>query len=298
MGDTGAAEVPLPASLPLAATERWPEPKQEVEIESLARRVPAECFYVRFGQYENFFWFNTLMEDYGGDVGSMVTAHGYRAELRQRIQTQLAMEQGMLAELLGPQAVSDVAAIGLDTFTRDGAAMGLLFETRGPLFALDLARQRSEALQREAPHGATITQVQFGKHTVALLSTPDNRLRSYHAIDGSYHLVTNSSTLVRRFFEMASSRGSLGDSAEFQHARSVVPVSRGDTIFVYFSSAYFRNLLSPHYQVELRRRLRSGKRVPVAVTGVAGGPGGRSTGQVVIAAGRGRVVARRLCAAS
>ena len=33
--------------------------------------------------------------------------------------------------------------------------------------------------------------------------------------------------------------------------------SRDDTIFIYFSSAFFEGLLSPHYQVELERRMKS-----------------------------------------
>ena len=51
--------------------------------------------------------------------------------------------------------------------------------------------------------------------------------------------------------------GSLGESPEFRHARAAVPTSRDDTIFVYFSSAFFENLLSPQYQIELNRRLRA-----------------------------------------
>src|SRR5438105_1659824 len=36
-----------------------------------------------------------------------------------------------------------------------------------------------------------------------------------------------------------------------------MPLSRNDTVFVYFSSAFFEGLFSPQYQVELQRRMKS-----------------------------------------
>lgn len=51
--------------------------------------------------------------------------------------------------------------------------------------------------------------------------------------------------------------GSLGATDEFRHARSVMPTSREDTVFAYFSDAFFRNMASPHYWVEVRRRLQA-----------------------------------------
>ena len=122
----------------------------------MAMRVPHECFYVRFGQYSNHIWLNALLEDYGGDIRSMISARGVRLGVNQRVQDQLAMEQGILAELLGPQAIADVAMIGMDTFTREGAAIGVIFEAKNRLLEVDLARQRQEALYRERDNGSSL----------------------------------------------------------------------------------------------------------------------------------------------
>src|SRR5262249_8321277 len=72
-----------------------------------------------------------------------------------------------------------------------------------------------------------------------------------------YHLVTTSRAMVERFLETSDGGGSLGNSAEFRNARQSMPVSRQDTVFVYFSSAFFEGLFSPQYQVELERRTKS-----------------------------------------
>ena len=251
-----------PASLPRPTPPTWRQLTFEtlpddIAIEPMAMRVPHECFFVRFGQYTNYIWLNALMEDYGGDIRSMIAARGVRHSLSQRVQDQLAMEQGILAELLGPQAIADVAMIGMDTFTREGAALGVIFEAKNRLLELDLVRQRQEALFRERDNGSALTTVQIAGRDVSFLSTPDNGLRSFYVIDGAYQLVTNSRRIVERFIEVREGVGSLGASPEYRHARASVPTSREDTIFVYFSTAFFENLLSPQYQIELNRRLRA-----------------------------------------
>jgi len=44
------------------------------------------------------------------------------------------------------------------------------------------------------------------------------------------------------------------DTDEFKYARYNMPVDREDTIFVYASTRFLQNLLTPQYQIELRRR--------------------------------------------
>src|SRR5438105_15427851 len=36
-----------------------------------------------------------------------------------------------------------------------------------------------------------------------------------------------------------------------------MPLSRNDTVFVYFSSAFFEGLFSPQYSIELERRMKA-----------------------------------------
>jgi hypothetical protein len=49
----------------------------------------------------------------------------------------------------------------------------------------------------------------------------------------------------------------LAASPEFCHARTILPIGRQDTVFAYFSSAFLQGLISPQYQIELRRRLHA-----------------------------------------
>jgi hypothetical protein len=252
-----AANLPLPAEtnfLPPRLSSEVPA----VEVEPLAMHVPVEWFYVRFGKFSNYLWLNHFLQEYGGDISNMVTLRSYLAPLTQRVQDQLGLEPSALAEVLGDQVIADVALVGRDTFTREGAALGILFQARSnSLLRNDLMQQRQRAQRRFASRGATGQTLQIAGREVSLVSTPDNRLRSFYVSDGDFHLVTTSQAMVERFLTVDRGRGALGRSAEFRLARRALPLVRNDTVLVYFSSAFFEGLFSPQYQVELERRMKS-----------------------------------------
>jgi hypothetical protein len=257
-GDFGeVANLPLPAE---PAWTPWPQSAVDtgVEIEPLAMHVPQNWFYARFGRFSNYLWMNHLMDEYGGDISSMVSLRSYIAPMNKRLQNQLGLEQNVLGELLGDKVISDVALVGRDTFMREGAAMGILFQAINTrILQNDLAQQRDRALEKVREKGATSQTVQIAGRDVSFYSTPDNRLRSFYAVDGDFHLVTTSRAMVEEFFSASDGRSSLGNSSEFRAARQTAPLSRQDTVFVYFSSAFFQGLFNPQYQVELERRMKA-----------------------------------------
>ncbi|MFT7633902.1 MAG: hypothetical protein ACI87E_004961, partial [Mariniblastus sp.] len=104
--------------------------------------------------------------------------------------------------------------------------------------------------------GATIRTLDFKQDTIEFLSTPDNRYRSFYAVSGDCHLITTSLTIAQRFLEAGQGQGALADSPEYRFARLNMPLDRDDTIFVYLSTKFFQQLLTPQYQIELRRRNR------------------------------------------
>jgi hypothetical protein len=258
---SGQAAEPL-AQLPVPAELAWPELTPPFDpaavIDPIARRVPHECFYIRFGRFSNFLWLNKLLEEYGGDMGRLVMTRGFQQPLSQRLQDQLVLKQDALAELLGETVIADVALIGRDYFLQEGAAMGVLFQAKNSaLLANDFQGKRQAAFNREKANGATLETVRIAGREVSFLSTPDNRLRSFYAQDGDFHLITTSRNMVERFFATAKDGSSLGESAEFRYARTMQPLKADETVFIYASTAFLRGLVSPRYQVELRRRLQS-----------------------------------------
>ncbi len=255
------ASEPLPNSIETSPPEELNLP-EEIAVEALAAHVPEECFYVRFGNFSNYLWFRHAMDDYGGDLRNLISLRGVDYRINEKIEQQLVLRETALAELLGPRVIADVALVGQDMYLREGPAIGMLFQANNN-FALssDIRSQRAAALQKH--RDAKETTIDIDGHQVSFVSTPDNRIRSFYAVDGDFHFVTTSRTMMRRFFEAGAGTRALGGSAEFRLARSKMPLSRDDTVFAYLSAAFFENLVGPHYRIESQRRLRATAEIDV-----------------------------------
>ncbi|MBN2292192.1 MAG: hypothetical protein JXM70_07190, partial [Pirellulales bacterium] len=69
------ADLPLPNPIKWPPLE-FPAAAKDVKIESIAKRVPAECLYVRFGNYANFMWIQDTLKKWGGDISNLVSLRG------------------------------------------------------------------------------------------------------------------------------------------------------------------------------------------------------------------------------
>ena len=146
------ADQPLPAAIeppPLVV----PEADPKVAIESIAKHVPVECFYVRFGSFTNFLWLQDTLELWGGDLQNLMAQRGLDYEQSRHMQDQLILQQTQLSRMLGETVISDVAIIGDDLYFREGAAYGFLFEARNSLvlganFSADRAARLAAAASR------------------------------------------------------------------------------------------------------------------------------------------------------
>lgn len=238
---------------------------EDVEIEPIAFHVPEECFYVRLGSFENYLWLDELKNEFGGDLSRMVTRRGHNAKLEERALKQLAFRTSATSKQFGSQFVEDIAVIGRDLYLQEGAAIGVLIQAKNSFaISTSFVADRAAVLAAEKKNGATLKTVNIAGKNVSLLSTPDHHIRSFYATSGAYHLITSSRVIAQRFLECTQQKNSLGDSPEFLNARISLPLSRNDKIFAYFSSRFFGELLSPHYQIELYRRMQR-KNATIAV---------------------------------
>ena len=210
----GPADEPLPK--PLGVVETVAAKATDVKIEDIAAHVPEECFYIRFGNFPNYLWFSRLLTEYGGELRNLIAMRGVDYRLNRRQEQQLVLKESAMAEVLGPQVIADVAFVGQDMFLREGAAIGILFQARNNFgLSTDIRSQRT---QLQANKDATEVTVEIAEHKVWFVSTPDNRIRSFYAVDGDFHFVTTSQTMVRRFYDAGAGKGALGQSSEFRQA--------------------------------------------------------------------------------
>ncbi len=253
---------PAPANLPVPPAIQWtplivsglPE---EIEIEPIAQCIPEECFYLRFGTWQNQIWLQRLMEEFGGNLGRMIALRGFQYRMQSKFLNQLAIQSNEWDQLFGGNLIDDVAVIGSDTYFDDGSAVGVVLHAKSTdRLRSNLLSKRNKFVNENQALNASLAAVQVGNYTIELLSTPDNRYRSYYAVSGDCHLMTTSKRIAQRFMEAGDGIGSLGQSDEYRFARYNIPLKRDDTVFVYMSTRFLQNLLTPQYQIELRRRNR------------------------------------------
>ena len=249
-----AVDQPLPSAIHTPEPET-PAAPGDVRIEPIAQRVPSECLYVRFGSFSNFLWFQDTLAQWRGDLENLVASRGLDYDTSGHFQKQLAVETTTMARLLGGALVDDVAILGSDLFFREGGAYGLLFLARNSmLLGADFNRQRQDRVRN---NGCTESKIQIAGREVSYLSSPDGGTRSFYATDGDYHCITTSRWIVQRFLETGSGQKCLSRSKEFRYARSLMPLSRNDTVFAYLSSDFFANLVGPRYRIEGMRRMQA-----------------------------------------
>ncbi len=250
------ADQPLPVSVAAQPAE-YPEPAADVQIEAMAEHVPAECFYLRCGSFGNYQWFRHTLDDWGGDLRNLIAQRGMDFRINAKTERQIGMHESAVAGLLAPTLISDVAMIGQDPFFREGPAMGMIFQARNNfLLSRDFNGQRAATVAAEK--NCTDQTLEIAGHQVSLISTPDNAVRCFYAVDGDFHLLTTSRTLVRRFYEAGAGKNSLAKSRGFRNARTRLPLTRDDSVLIYLSEEFFSNLMSPQYHIELTRRLQAG----------------------------------------
>ena len=229
---------------------------KKVNVEPLSMRVPQECFYLRFGSFSTFLDARDFLDRWGMIFRSTLSSRSADYGMSKRIERQLALRETVLSRYFGSTVIKDVAIIGTDTFLREGAAIGVLFQAKqNTLLKNQLNSLRSDVLA-ENP-SVKESSITINGRTVSLLSSPGNEVRSFYVQDGDFHLVTTSMWIVQAFLATADASGkSLGSLQEFRYSRSQIDSSEKG-IFIYMSDPFFRNLVGPAYRVEMTRRAQS-----------------------------------------
>lgn len=263
LGEDPAPPQPPPAPPAWRELEVDPADLDGIEVEPLAAHVPEECFYIRFGNFLNYFWFRDLSTKWDGDLQNMVMRRAIKRLATNRIEQQLSLKESALSRILGPQFISDAALIGLDPYLQQGAAIGILVQARNSsLVAQDFMRQRRASLQTFPD--AVESTVQLAGVDVSLIATPDGQVRSYYAQSGDFHLVTTSAKLAERFLEASQGQRPLANLPSFRNARRKLELTREDTVFAFVSEKFFQNLCTMEYWVEANRR-REAMQQPLVV---------------------------------
>ena len=96
-------------------------------------------------------------------------------------------------------------------------------------FLLRSSLNNERKTRANGDESVTLKDVTIAGKKASLLSSVDNRVRSFLAEDNGYFLITNSETLARRFFEVGANGQSLAKSEAFRLSRMLVPTTPART---------------------------------------------------------------------
>jgi len=231
---------------------------ESIVTEPIASVVPPECFYIRFGSFQNYLWFQKLGDSRGGDIAQLALMRGYNYETTERVERLLNTKMTTISKLFGDAVISDMALIGYDLYMQDGPSMGVIFEAKNfGLLKSSFEQERLATLERIEEQGGKLLEEQIEQHSVSFLSAPDQSVRSFMVLAEPYVFITSSRELAKRFLQVQKSQASMANLQAFRFARLMMPVEHDYDVFAYFSSDFFQNLISPRYQIELKRRMRA-----------------------------------------
>jgi hypothetical protein len=254
--------VDLPAGPDWASTSA-PWRDSEVVVEPIANRIPPECFYLRFGSFANYLWFQELGQRFGGELSQAVLIPNFNYGGTARMEQMLATRTTTVAKMFGDQLITDMAFLGSDLYFNEGASMGVLFLASNPALLKASFESDRKAILSEN-EDAVMNEVEIAGKTATLLITPDHRIHSYFLVQDSYVLVSTSRKLVERFVEVGESAESMANNELFQWVRGRMPASNDYSVFGYFSPEFIQGLLEPHHQIEKQRRLQAGAHLELA----------------------------------
>src|SRR6185437_2334305 len=97
-------------------------------VESIARLVPHDNYYVYFKNIRKFMEFGDLLDQWGTSVIRVFEMKSRDAQLRERYERQLCLKSTALGKLLGPAVVKGIVVTGNDPYLREGTDITVLFE--------------------------------------------------------------------------------------------------------------------------------------------------------------------------
>lgn len=243
------ANMRLPASLNIAPVpiQAFPSSVKPPEISSM---VPKDCYFVRCQTLDNYLWLRGLLLDWGGSLNELVSSSVVSTDVRARLERQLGLSAEALSAAGANDLIQDMAVIGSDLLFEQGAGVGILLKSSsagGAKLTQIIEDMRSEVAAR-ALH------VESAGVRGSFLTTDDHQVRSYYFRLGDYHLITNSSHLLRSVIVAKQSKNSLADLSEFKYALATHPSAGDSKILFYLSDPFFRRLASAPFRIELGRR--------------------------------------------
>jgi hypothetical protein len=235
----------------------------KVDPGPLARCVPDDFYLIEFRSLNKMMDAMDLSDLWGTHLFSQATREARTQNVGERLKAQLALETNPLLRPAYDLVVDGVAVTGSDLFVREGSDVTLIFRAK----SADALKTRMDGFldnAAKAHKDAKRTTGKYGDVEYVHLATPDRSLCVYSAYPtADLHVRSNSRVALERVLAAINGKDAdgkavrrLGDTAEFQYVRTLMPRgAKEEDGFIYLSDPFIRRLMGPTVKLTERRRV-------------------------------------------
>ena len=225
-------------------------------VHPLAQLVPSDQYFLWFRSVAKLQELADFMQEWGETGLETADASDGARDLRQRIQAQLCLPEGLLSKALGTALVRDVAITGSDPFLREGTDITVIFEAVSPDAFRKTVDVPWDAAARDNP-GAKRDSTTTGGVRVESIVSADRSVSAYRAFDGNLAFYSNSLPALERVLALrGATTGSVAASPDYRYMTAAwEPASTPEDGFLFLSDAFVRAINSPATKIGEKRRM-------------------------------------------
>lgn len=260
--DRGERKTPF-ADIPAVAVKSHPFDEMRGDKEpvhgALAALVPQDHYFLRFRSVARLLELLDFSEQWGGSLLRLMSPVGTDYGTRERTRRQLCLTNDVLARLLGPAVIKEIAVSGSDPYLTNGSDVTVLFHVTAKA-AFQAAIDLSFTQARQNDTKAHYDKVTYKGVTIERLVDPDRRVSCHRCWIGDVCVYSNSLVALERTIDTAKGTvPSLAKAGDFKYMRAAVfPLDDGaEDGFLYLSDAFIRRLVGPELRIKEKRRLEA-----------------------------------------
>ncbi|MHC4698635.1 MAG: hypothetical protein ACYTFA_18035 [Planctomycetota bacterium] len=225
----------------------------------LAELVPEYHYFLRFRNVTRLLELMDFSEQWGGSLLRLARPVGTNHGTRARTLGQLCLPDNIVARMLGPAVIKEIAVSGSDAYLVNGSDITVLFhvltkEAFQP--AVDSPFWQAKQTYANARHD----EVTYQGVRIERLVDRTRRVSCHRCWLGDVCVYSNSLVALERTIDAAKGNiPSLASAADFKYMRAAVfPLDDSlEDGFLYLSDPFIRRLVGPEVRIKQKRRFEA-----------------------------------------
>ena len=229
--------------------------KQKPTDEPMAKATPAEFYFLRVRDFAAFLDLGAIADSWGTPALDILDQRIQDRRLRQRYQTQLALEEGELARTFGPSVINELALVGSDPYLVEGSDLTLIFRVKSSLLFEGALAKSLGSFTTAHPGGDTQKFTHEGVD-VTVTRSADGQIRRHRASVDGLELVSNSPGAIKRVISAIHGKAPrLADEPDFSYMLARDAESNAHASLLAFAGDRFvETVIAPRQKIKEAER--------------------------------------------